>query len=139
MKEIKMNVERCGYNGWYKDGTKDFKRVSRWITVRQNYNPTKRNSLWDYVMDESGYKSYQDGFNPVNGLFLDYFRFGGRTYAVEGFLACGNPFWNPVMYSFTDTDGKTHYLSGVEIDDCCNPLYVEFDEYCTAVRVYEEV
>lgn len=36
-------------------------------------------------------------------------------------------------------DGKLHYLSGVDMDgDLYHPIYVEFDEYCENVRVYEE-
>ena len=136
-KVITMKSERCGNSGWIDNGLHNFKRVSRWIAVKHNYTPNKRNSLWDYVTDENGYKPYQDNFTPENGLYLDYFRFNGRNYAVEQFLCLGNPFWNPVTYCYEDSSGKVHYLFGVDMDNYYNPIYVEFDEYCENVRVYE--
>jgi len=139
MKEITMREMRCGAHGWEETGTKKFRLVSRWIKVRWNYNPTKRNSLWDYVMDEDGNRSYQDGFNPENGLFLDYFKWNGRTYAVEQFLAYGNPFWNPVTYDFKDENRYPHWLSGYDETNYYHPISVEFDEYMERVRVFEEV
>ena len=87
---------------------------------------------------QAAYKPYQDNFTPENGLYLDYFRFNGRNYAVEQFLCLGNPFWNPVTYCYEDKNGKTCYLSGVDNENYFNPIYVEFDEYCENVRVYVE-
>lgn len=141
MKKIIMKIERCGGNGWHEDGTQEFYRVSRWITVKHNYNPCKNNKLWDYVMDGYGYKPYQENFNPDEngGLFLDFFTWNGRNYAVEQFCALGNPFWNPVNYSYEDTDGKLHFLSGVDGEEYYHPIFVEFDECCERVRVYEEI
>lgn len=141
MKTIKMDAMICGSNGWVNNGTKEFKRVSRWIKVRENYNPSKRNSLFDYVQDGYGYNPYNENYDPENngGAFLTYFRFGGRNYATEQFLALGNPFYNPVTYSYTDDHDKTCFLSGVDGDNYYNPYYVEFDEYMEYVRVYEEV
>ena len=139
MKRIKMNVSRCGGAGWYEDGKAVFNRVSRWIEVKHNYTPNKCNSLWDYVTDENGYKPYQDNFNPENGLFLDYFRWNGKTWAVEQFWCLGNPFYVPVTYSYEDKEGKLFFLSGVDTENIFNPIYVEFDEYHERVRVYEKV
>ena len=62
------------------DNRYKLKRISRWISIRQNYNPNKNNSLWDYVSDENGYKHYQDNFNAENGLYLDFFVFAGKLY-----------------------------------------------------------
>ena len=138
MKKIEMKVTRCGGSGWYEDGTKIFNRVSRWIKVKQNYNPCSRNRLWDYVQDENGYKHYQEQFNPENGLYLDYFTFHGRNYAIEQFLALGNPFYTAVSYSYEDKAGKLFYLSGVDGENIYNPLYIEMDEYGEYVRVYTE-
>lgn len=92
MKEITMNTSRCGANGWHEDGTKTFRRISRWITVKTNYHPAKNNCLWEYVTDGNGYKPYQAEFNPENGLYLDYFTFNGKNYAVEVFYHSGIPF-----------------------------------------------
>lgn len=121
-----------------KDGTK-YERVSRWITIQKNYNPTKRNSLWDYVMDGYGYHPYQEQFSPEDGLYLDYFRFHGRTYALEQFYVLGGV-WvggEPILYD--DEDGKLGVIGTVDMDgDIFHPLYGEFDEYCERVRLYRE-
>lgn len=140
MKKITMTKSLCGSNGWHEDGTQDFIRVSRWITVKTNYNPTPKNSLWDYAEDGYGYKPSSDKFNPDEhgGLYLTYFTYKGRNYATEQFLALGNPFYNPVTYSYEDEDGKIYYLSGVDGDNYYNPIFVEFDECCERVRIYEE-
>lgn len=136
---ITMTKYLCTSNGWSKaPETTDFRRVSRWITVQHNYTPNKRNHLWDYVTDENGYKPYSDKFNPANGLYLDFFRYNGRTYAVEQFLRLGS-MMIAVAYSYETADGKTAYLSAVDGEDLYHPLYVEFDECCERVRVYEEV
>ena len=140
MKNVNMMKWLCNGAGWSKcDHPATFKRVSRWITVQHNYTPGKNNSLWDYVTDENGYKPYQEQFTPENGLFLDFFRWNGRTWAVEQFLALGNPFWCPVSYAYEDSSGKLCYLSGVDNENIYNPIYVEFDECCERVRVYEGV
>lgn len=140
MKTIKMQEHRLdGMQGWKETGTREFTRVSRWIQVKHNCNPCKRNSLWDFVSDGNGYKPYQDSFNPENGLYLDYFVWDGKTYAIEQFYSLGNPFWVPYTFSYTDENGKTAFLSGVDMyGDLYHPIYVEFDEYCENVRVYIE-
>ena len=137
MKKIEMNVTRCGSDGWHSDGTEVFWRASRWIKVKQNYNPCNRNSLWDYVTDGYGYSPYQDKFNPETGLFLDYFIYRGRTYAIGQFLALNNPFFCPSGYSYEDEDGHVNFLSGVDGDNYYSPIYIEMDECGEYVRVYE--
>ena len=138
MKEIVMDEYRCDDKGWHKTGTKTFHLVSRWIKVQHNYNPTKRNALWCYVMDENGYKPSEQRFNPDSDLYLDYFKWNGRTYALEQFLSYSNPFWNPVSYGYKDENRYPHFLSGVDMENIYSPISVEFDEYCEHVRVYEE-
>lgn len=134
-----MNKTICDTDGWKPDGTQKFKRVSRWIKVRENYNPCRHNSLWNYVEDENGYKPYQNNFNSDNGLYLHYFKWNGKTWAIEQFLCLGNPFYMPVAYSYEDKNGKLNYLSAVDGDNYYNPIFVEFDEYCEHVRVYREL
>lgn len=122
-----------------KDGRK-YRRISRWITLKTNYNPTKRNSLWDYVTDESGYHPYQDEFNPKNGLYLDYFRFGGRTYALEQFYVLGSVWLPGPPPMYDDEDGKLGVIGTVDMDsNMYHPIYGEWDECCEHVRLYEEV
>jgi len=137
MKTIIMNKSALGCSSWENAGTVEFIRLSRWISIKHNYSPCKRNALWDYVQDENGYKPYADQFNPENGLYLDYFTFDGKNYAIEQFLALGNPFFCPITYSYDTKDGKTCYLSGVDGDNYYNPLYIEFSPDCEMVRVYQ--
>lgn len=139
MRSIVMNVQRLGNKGWVDDGQRTFNRTSRWIKVQEKYNPCSRNSLWDYVQDEYGYKPYDEQFNPTNGLYLTYFRYKGRNYAVEQFWCLGNPFYMPVTYSYEDKAGRVYFLGGVDMDgDLYHPIYIEWDEFGSRVRVYEE-
>ena len=114
-----------------KDG-KTIRRLSRWIKIQRAYNVNKRNSLWYYVTDGNGYREGQSGFDPSTGLYLDYFRWNGRTWAVEQFMRLVYPiFWE-------DKEGKLNWLSGYDSENYYNPILIEFDEYCEYVRVYEE-
>ncbi len=126
------------WNGTYQYHAKrKFVRVSRWITMKCNYNPTKRNALWDYVQDGSGYHPYQEKFNPEEGLFLDYFEFNGRKYALEQFIAIGS-----IADSIGHAEGyiennQRYFLNGYDGNDYFHPLYIELDEYGERVRLYE--
>jgi hypothetical protein len=107
--------------------------------VKQNYTPNKTNSLWDYVMDENGYKPYQDNFNPENGLFLDYFVWNGRTYALDQFLrfdSIADIIGHSTGYI---ENGEKHFLAGYDSHEIFNPVLIELDEYCEHVRIYEEI
>ena len=137
--QVEMNTEICGSKGWIPAEKRTFECISRWIKVKHNYNPGKRNPLWDYVQDEMGYHPGNGRFNPANGLYLDYFTFKGRNYAIEQFLALGNPFWMPVIYSYEDKEGKLHFLSAVDGDTMFDPLYIECDEYVENLRVWRAV
>lgn len=122
-----------------KDGVR-YRRISRWIEIKHNYNPNKRNSLWDYVCDGSGYHPHQEKFNPADGLYLDYFRFGGKTYAAEQFWVLGGVWVGGAPILYDDEDGKLGYIGSVDMDgNMFHPIYGEWDEYCEHVRLYEEV
>lgn len=113
-------------------------RVSRWIKIRQNYNPNKRNSLWDYVTDENGCHPYQDRFDPENGLSLDYFTWNGRNYAISQFMVFGAA-WDCIGHFVGYIEnGEDHYIQGFDSHDLFNPILVEVDEYGENVRIYEE-
>lgn len=121
----------------YSTDGRELKRVSRWIELQHNYNPNKHNSLWDYVTDEMGYHPYQDDFKPENGLFLDYFRFNGRTYALEQFYLLNSFVINEKPIEFIE-NGEKHYITTVDMDgNIFNPLYAEWDVDCEHVRLYE--
>ena len=114
----------------------DFWRVSRWISVKTNYNPNKRNSLWDFVSDDYGRHPNNDGFDPSEGLELRYFRYDGRTYAIDQFYGLGS-MWVCEEYTYTE-DGETKGLHAVDMyGDLFRPIYLEWDEDGERVRVYE--
>ena len=120
------------------DGEHTVTRLSRWITIRTNYNANKRNSLYHYVTDENGYRTHQDGYDPTGGTYLDYFKFGGRTYAIEQFISLGSIWISGRPYHFIDTDGTPASVIAVDFDgDLYDPLYIEVDEYGERVRVYQ--
>ena len=121
------------------DGKYELTRLSRWIQVKHNYNPSKRNKLWDYVTDGSGYHPYQDKFNPKDGLFLDYFRFKGTNYAVESFYGIGSMAVCGTPYFYEDKEGKLNVIGAIYMDGniFAPSLYAEFDECVEAVRLYE--
>ena len=120
------------------DGNHEIIRVSRWITIKQAYNVSKRNRLYEFCTDENGYKPNETNFNPENGTFLDYFRFGGRNYAIEQFITIGSVVCLGVPYEFVDTDGKTHYISAVDFwGNLYDPYYLELDNNGECVRIYE--
>lgn len=113
-------------------------RVSRWITIKHAYNVSKRNALAYYAMDENGYKEGQTNFNSENGLYLDYFRFNGKNYAMEQFIS-NSSMWSNGTQFFTDIDGKLTYIAGYDSENYYNPILIEIDEYCEHVRVYVEM
>lgn len=121
-----------------KDKQYRVKRVSRWIQIKQNYNVSKRNGLFEFSTDENGYTPAQVDYNPENGTFLDYFRFRGRNYAINQFIVLGSAWCGGVRYEFTDTDGKSTFIHAVDFyGDLFNPLYIELEEGGERVRVYE--
>lgn len=126
MKHIKTN-----------DG-REFTR-SRWIKIQQNYNPTKKNKLWDFVTDGNGYHPYQEEFNPVEGLFLDYFRYKGNKFALEQFMRIGGFACPGPQPYYEDHQGK-HFLCAVDFyGNIYHPYYIELNDNGEAVRVYKEV
>lgn len=117
-----------------------FRRVSRWITVKNAYDMSKRNSLYDYCTDENGYRPYNDQFNPENGIYCDYFRFRGCNWAMNRFYGIGSIAVGGTPYTFIDTDGKLSVIGAVDMDgNIFDPYYLEIDEYGEHVRVYERV
>lgn len=112
-------------------------RVSRWIEIRHNYNPNHKNGLWNYVTDGNGYTTCQSNFNPDGGLYLDFFRWNNRNYAIGQFVGIGSVWCAGLPETFIDTDGKLTVVGFVDFGgDIFNPIYIEIDEYGERVRVY---
>ena len=112
-------------------------RVSRWIPIRHNYRPNRRNRLWYYVTDGNGRRETQEGFDPSSGLYLDYFVWNGRTWAIGQFNSVYGTMGIPPIF-FENEDGKTSYISGYDSENYWNPIMIELDDCCENVRVYEE-
>ena len=120
------------------DTGRDVERVSRWIQIQHNYNPNKNNRLYDYATDGNGYRTGSERFNPADGVYLDYFRWSGRTWAIEQFLYLGGPWGGGRPYMFTDVDGKTTVISAYDCENYYNPIMIEIDDSGERVRVYQD-
>ena len=121
------------------DGKHAFTR-SRWLDIRCAYKVNKNNSLYDFCTDEYGWHPYNDDFDPANGLYLDYFIYNRRKYALEQFIGIGSMACPGEPYQIKNNDGSTSTVCAVDFyGDLYNPLYVEFDESGEKVRVYEKV
>ena len=119
------------------DGKNTVTRHSRWITIQRKYRVNKNNGLYEFSMDGNGNKPSSGRYDPSTGTYLDYFRFNGRNYAIEQFVALGSVWCGGEPYQFIDTDGKTTFVTAVDFSgDIYNPLYIELDEYGEKVRVY---
>lgn len=116
---------------------KTLKRVSRWIRIQQNYNPSRRNPLWHYVTDGNGYHEYQCGYDPSTGLFLDFFRWNGRNWALEQFIRLGG-MMGGAPYTYEDDDGKLGVIGAYDSENYYDPILIEIDDCGEYVRVYEE-
>ena len=121
------------------DGTK-LRRISRWITWHTNYAPRKDNALWDYVRDGYGHSPYNEKFDKSE-RYLDYFRFGGKKYAIESFYGLGSAFLGGQPYMYEDEDGKLGVVGALYMDGpIFGPaLYMEVSDCSQYVRLYEEV
>lgn len=110
------------------DGTQ-FKRASRWITIRTDYGITPRHSLYDQA-DDCG-----DGEKCVS-----YIRHKGITIPTSQMIllssmVCG--FQKP--YTFTK-NGETHTIGAVDFwTNLYNPYYIELDQWGEKVRLYEKL
>ena len=102
-------------------------RVSRWIEIKCNRNPNKTNHLWDYVEDERGYRPWNDKFDN-SSLHLDYFKYDGRTYAINQFIAIGSIADCLGHHMGYIENGEEFYLWGYDSENYSSPLYMEMDE-----------
>ena len=112
-------------------------RVSRWIKIKCNCNPNKNNHLWDYVTDENGHHPYDDKFDGSR-VYLDYFKYDGRTYAIEQFIAVGSVADGIGHHMGYIENGEKLYLSGYDSENYFSPLYVEVDSWGEKVRLYKD-
>lgn len=109
-------------------------RVSRWISIKTWVNPTPRCQLWEYATDGNGELLQNGRFAPKTGIYIVYFTFNGRNYALQQFARFGSGFL-PGHIAYIE-NGEQHYLHGVDMGDIYNPIYIEVDDYGEKVRVY---
>ena len=112
-------------------------RVSNWITIKTNYHPSKTNSLYYYATDENGYKTGSKNFNENSDLFLDYFTWNKRNWAIEQFILFGG-MWGGTPPSFVE-NRKTIYLTAYDSEDYYDPIMIEVNKEGDKVRVYKTV
>lgn len=113
-------------------------RVSRWIDIKTLYDISPKHSLYEFVEDANGYKPGNDRFNPNEGVSVDYITIKGKKYAISQFYRIGTMFCPGDPYKFIDTDGKIKSLCAVDYyGDLYHPYYLELDDSCERVRVYE--
>ena len=121
------------------DGTK-LRRISRWILWHTNYAPRIDNALWDYVRDGYGRTPSNPDFEKSE-RYLDYFRFGGRKYALESFCHMGSAFLGGEPYMYKDENGKLGVIGSLYMDGYIfgPAMYMEISADDQYVRLYEEV
>ena len=95
--------------------------LSRWISI-QAITVTERHALSQYADD---------------GIVL-CFRWQGRRYALGQFMRYGGPWGPPVPPMWEEADGL-HHIAGYDQDDYYNPIQIELDDCCEAVRIWQEV
>lgn len=120
------------------DGKYEVRKLSRWITIRTNYNPSPRNALWYNVMDGNGHGPHSDKFNPEEGIYLDYIRHDGQNYAINEFYALGGAWLGGAPYFFIDTDKQEHVIGALWMGGSVfGPgVYAEISEYGDAIRLF---
>lgn len=106
---------------------KQIARVSRWISIKTDWNITPRHPLYYYSCDAD------DGKRCV-----DYFVFHGRKYALDQFYRFGTMF-TPTQPPMWYENSKLQHMAGYDSENYFCPLMIEVDEYGEHIRVYAEV
>lgn len=110
-----------------KDGI-EFERVSRWVTIKTDYNITERHSLSCYAEDCG------DGEKCV-----DYIIHKGRKIATGSMYRLGTMFISEPVHEFIENK-ETHFISCVDMDsNIYDPFYIEVDDWGEKVRLYKRV
>lgn len=117
-----------------------FERISGWLPRQTIYNPTSRHSMYYYRTDEYGYREHDSEFNPVNGTYVDGYKYKGTWYAVERFFALGSAFLGGTPFMPVADDGEQVVIGAMDMDgNLYNPLYLEMDEYGEYGRLYVRI
>jgi len=108
-----MKIIKC------KDSTQ-FKRVSRWITIKELFTIRKDNILYPFATDN----------------YLQYFIHKGEKYALNQFILLDTPWIGEKQHIFVE-NGKDCYISAVDGANYYKPYYLELSEDGEKVRLYE--
>lgn len=108
-----MKIIKC------KDYTQ-FRRVSRWITIKDVFNIRKDNILYPFSTDN----------------YVQYFIHKGKKYAINQFILLGS-FWTDEKQHIFVENGKKCYISAVDCINYYNPYYLEVSKDGEKVRLYE--
>lgn len=101
--------------------------TGRWIAIQCAPAITPRHALWEYG-DDNG-----DGTRSV--WFFNHY---GHRFAMGQFLRFGGPWFASTGPEWEEADGL-HHMAGIEVDRWHTPLMIELDDWCEAVRVWQEV
>lgn len=108
-----MKIIKC------KDNTQ-FKRVSRWITIKELFNIRKDNILYSFTTDN----------------YLQYFIHKGKKYALNQFIVLDTPWIGSKQHIFVE-NGEECYISAVDYTNYYKPYYLELSKDGEKVRLYE--
>ena len=73
----------------------------------------------------------------IIGGYVSYFDFDGITYSWDEIIRLGTDWASEPAYDFIEC-GSYSSIIGVVATLYFSPIYVELDEYCDHVRVYEK-
>lgn len=108
-----MKIIKC------KDSTQ-FKRVSRWITIKDAFSIRKDNMLYAFSTDN----------------YVQYFIHKGKKYALNQFIVLDSTWIGGNQHIFVE-NGKECYISAVDCTNYYNPYYLELSKDGEKVRLYE--
>lgn len=108
-----MKIIKC------KDSTQ-FKRVSRWITIKELFSIRKDNMLYSFTTDK----------------FLKYFIHKGKKYALDQFIRLDSTWLGSKQHVFIENNEEC-YISAVDYTNYYNPYYLELSKDGEKVRLYE--
>ena len=107
------------------DGTQ-FKRVSRWLTIRNEYNIAP------------GHELYEVGYDDGDERCIDYVNFKGYCISTQSMYALGSMWISERPHKFIENK-EEHFISAVDMDgDLYDPYYIEMDKYGEKVRLYKK-
>lgn len=105
-----------------------FERVSRWITIRSDYNITPKHSLYDVAYDDGKGEKY-----------VDYIIHKGYRIPTSSMYTLGTMWVCEKPHEFIEHNER-HVIIAVDMEgDLYDPYYIETDEWGENVRLYKKL